>query len=322
MKSDLQDLHEKNSIAFHRAGIYATLFFGSIISAITAWEFGYWPITVALWIVIGHLGHVNLFVLHEASHYLLHPNRFLNEFQGIVVGTFSLVPLSSYRHVHGSHHAHLAQEGDIELWPYTDPNASRGFRTFAAAMELIFGYIWTPGVFLRGCITSKKHAPGVKTRLVLEYGLCLAVWTTILSVTAYFNAWTWLLVGFLIPSLLTGTMQTARRFIEHMGVYGDTVDTCTRTVDDHSRLGRFLSFTMLNGDIHGPHHLHAKVPQNHLPAALEIDLREGLLTPKSVYPNYWAATKAMIGELRNPRIGKHWIDQPVDRAATESMGAA
>lgn len=309
MQSDLQPLYEKNSIAFHRAGIYAALFFASIISAIVSWEFGYWPITIAFWLVIGHLGHVNLFVLHEASHYLLHPNRFLNEMQGIVVGTFSLVPLSSYRHVHGHHHVHLAQEGDIELWPYTDPKASRPFRTFAAIMELVFGYIWTPAIFLRGCITAKKLAPGVKTRLFLEYGLCFAAWAVILAVTAYFDKWTWFFVGFLIPSLLTGMMQTARRFIEHMGLYGDTVDTTTRTVADHSLLGRFISFTILNGDIHGPHHLHAKVPQSNLPAALEIDLREGDLTTASVYPNYWLATKAMLKELRDPRIGKHWVTQ-------------
>ncbi|MBY0586981.1 fatty acid desaturase [bacterium] len=320
MNSDLQHLHEKNSIAFHRAGIYAALFFASAFLAIVSWEAGYWPITILFWLVIGHLGHVNLFVLHEASHYLLHPNRYLNEIQGIFVGTFSLVPLSSYRHVHGHHHVHLAQEGDIELWPYTDPQTSRPFRTFAAAMELLLGYIWTPAVFLRGCIVSKKLPPGVKTRLFLEYGLCFVLWALILSATAYFGVWNWFLVGFLIPSLLTGSMQTARRFIEHMGLYGDTVDTATRTIHDRSLLGRFFSFTILNGDIHGPHHLHAKVPQSHLPQALEIDLREGLLTPTSVYPNYWLATKDMLRELSNPRIGKHWLAQKqhVDRDIASS----
>lgn len=321
MDPQLKALHEKDTIAFHRAGLYAAMFFISAPIAVIAWENGYWPVTVFLWLVMAHLGHINLFVLHEASHYLLHPKRLLNEAQGILVGTFSLVPLSSYRYVHGCHHVYLAQPGDIELWPYTDPKTSRGFRIFAATMEFIFGYIWTPLVFLRGCIIGKKMSKNQRLRIIAEYSLCVLLWTTILGVTAYFNVWGWLLVGYIVPSLMTGSMQTARRFIEHMGLYGNTPDTATRTIDDRSLLGRFLSFTMLHGDIHGPHHVHAKIPQSHLPEALELLKDQGILTQESLFPNYWSATKVMLRELGNPRIGSQWIAKGDTTSTNERTSA-
>ena len=303
MDPQIKALHQKDTIAFHRAGIYAAMFFISVPITVVAWEAGYWPVTVFLWLVMAHLGHVNLFVLHEASHYLLHPNRLLNEAQGILVGTFSLVPLSSYRYVHGHHHIHLAQPEDIELWPYTDPTTSRPFRLFAATMEFFVGYLWTPLVFLRGCLIAKDMPRNQRLRIMGENALCATLWLGILGTTAYFGVWKWLLIGYIVPSLMTGSMQTARRFIEHMGLYGHSPDSATRTIADPSLWGRFLSFTMLHGDIHGPHHVYAKIPQSHLPEALHLFRHQGVLTEDSVFPNYWAAMKVMVRELGNPRIG-------------------
>lgn len=316
MDAKLKDLHEKDTVAFHRAGLYAATFFCCVPLAIVTWEAGYWPLTVLLWLVIGHVGHVNLFILHESSHYLVHPIRWVNEFQGILVGTFSLVPLSSYRYVHGRHHVYLSHPEDVEFWPYTDPNASRPFRSVCMVVELIFGYLWTPLVFLRGCLVAPKMTTSMKWRIAAEYALCASLWAGVIAVTAYFDKWEWLMVGYVIPSLLTGSMQTFRRFIEHMGLYGDTVDTATRTIDDRSFVGRLISSSMLNGDIHGPHHLHAKVPQSHLPKALDLLVEEGSLTKQSIYPDYWSATKAMLPELRDPRIGPQWLQPRVTSTAS------
>jgi fatty acid desaturase len=174
-------------------------------------------------------------------------------------------------------------------------------------MELLFGYIWTPGVFLRGCIVTPPKTLGQKLRIAFDYTVCFAFWGTALVIIGYLGIWKWFLVGYLVPSLMTGSMQTVRKFIEHLGLYGDTPDTATRTINDKSWFGRFISFTILNADIHGPHHVHAKIPQTHLPAALDLLTEEGTLTSTSIFPNYYQAAKAMLREVANPRIGKHWL---------------
>jgi fatty acid desaturase len=306
MHEALRTLHQKDTVSFHKSSLYVALFFGCMATAVLSWQAGYWPITIAAWLVMAHVGHINLFVFHEASHFLLHPNRLLNEANGILVGTFILTPLSVYRYVHGRHHVHLSTEKDDEFWPYVDTRTPRWFRRLAAASELVFGFIHTPLVFLRGVLVAPNLHRRLKRRIALEYALALAFWGTVIGVTAWLGAWETLLVGYIAPTMISGSQQTFRKFVEHMGLYGDTVDGLTRTIDDRSLWGRFVSSTMLHGDIHGPHHLHAKIPQSRLPEALEHLVQEGRLTTQSVYPNYWSATRAMLGELWDPRIGPQW----------------
>lgn len=307
MHPELRPLHQKDAVSFHQSSIYVVLFFICMVTAVVSWQAGYWPLTIVAWLVMAHVGHINLFVFHESAHFLLHPNRLLNEANGILVGTFILIPLSVYRYVHGQHHVHLSSEKDVEFWPFVDTRTPRWFRRLAAVSELLFGFFHTPLVFFRGVLVAPKLSPALKRRIVAEYALGLAFWGTILSVTAWFGLWEYLLVGYVVPSMISGSQQTFRKFVEHMGLYGNTVDGLTRTIDDQNWLGKFISYTMLHGDIHGPHHLHPKIPQSRLPEALDHLVREGRLTEQSVYPNYWSATKAMFREIADPRIGPQWL---------------
>ena len=63
-------------------------------------------------LVVSHLMHGTLIGLHEAAHGLLRKNRRFNEFDGIIIGMFSLMSFSLYRVVHQTHHAYLATERD------------------------------------------------------------------------------------------------------------------------------------------------------------------------------------------------------------------
>ena len=146
-------------------------------------------------------------------------------------------------------------------------------------------------------------------RIAIEYALCAGFWTLVTIAFAMIGHVDWLLVGYVIPAMISGIMQTTRKYIEHMGLYGDTVDSSTRTVHDDTIFGRILSFSILSADIHGPHHVHAKIPQSHLSEALDLLQEEGVLTSNSIYPNYWSATKALLREIRDPRIGRQWIDR-------------
>ena len=130
-------------------------------------------LAVPLVLVISHLMHGLLIGLHEASHGLLRKNRRFNEFDGIVISTFSLMSFSLYRVVHQTHHAYLTTERDHEFWPLSQTTMPRWKRCLAAFFELNFGMFFTPFVFLRAflCSPSPIRSQRVRRRIWAELAL-------------------------------------------------------------------------------------------------------------------------------------------------------
>ena len=93
----------------------------------------YW-VAVPLVFVTSHLMHAMLIGFHEATHGLLRKSRVLNEIDGIIIGTLSLMSFSLYRAAHQLHHAYLASERDEELWPFVHPQMSRAARVSAVTV--------------------------------------------------------------------------------------------------------------------------------------------------------------------------------------------
>ena len=87
-------------------------------------------------LVAAHLMHGLLIGFHEASHGLLRQSRLFNEFDGVLIGIFSLLSFSLYRVVHQSHHVHLGTERDEEFWPLVSSQVPRWARQLAAFLEL------------------------------------------------------------------------------------------------------------------------------------------------------------------------------------------
>jgi fatty acid desaturase len=145
-------------------------------------------------------------------------------------------------------------------------------------------------------------------RLVIEYTLCLALWAAVLATAISFGVTTELVVCYLVPAMLAGNLQSLRKFTEHVGLLGDDVPSTTRTIIDSSLLGRVLSASMLHIDLHGPHHLHAKIPHFRLPEATPIAYEQELCDPSSanVFPSYLSAIRAMVRTLPDPRVGAQW----------------
>jgi fatty acid desaturase len=130
-----------------------------VVAAVMTWYAGWWPLTVVLWIAGAHVSHSKLIAFHEASHGTLNPKWRINEFQGIMLGTMIFVPLSVYRLVHGRHHAYIGTEGDLEFWPFVNPGVARWKRILAAIGELVFGFFYTPFVFLHGVLAARRVPP-------------------------------------------------------------------------------------------------------------------------------------------------------------------
>src|SRR2546422_11294477 len=130
------ELHKKHDVS---CVAFQTLVFSLALTEVALWAVvwsGWLWLALLLVLVAAHLMHGLLIGFHEASHGLLRKSRRLNEFDGVLIGTFSLLPFSLYRAVHQTHHAHLGTERDEELWPFVIPKTPRWARRAAAFLEL------------------------------------------------------------------------------------------------------------------------------------------------------------------------------------------
>jgi fatty acid desaturase len=278
----------------------------SFTLALWTWQAGFWPITVFCWIPLAYFSHSILTAFHEAAHGHLRVRKWDNELRGRLIGLFALVPLSAYRVVHMSHHAHLAEAEDAELWPYGDTTVPRWKRILIAWGEIIAGVIVTPLLFIRGVITAQGISDQLRHKVWQEYALMLATWTLILTSITLGGWWPEFTMVFVVPACLAGTIQTLRKFTEHMGLAGNSPESASRTIVDNSPLGHFLSATMLNVAYHTVHHRDASIPYYDLPrVTAESMARDPENNP--VYTSYWQAFAEMLPTLTNPTVGAQWV---------------
>jgi fatty acid desaturase len=268
---------------------------------------GWYWLAVPLVVVISHLLHGTLIGLHEAAHGLLRKNRRFNEFDGILIGILSLMSFSLYRVVHQTHHAHLTTERDYEFWPLSRTNIPRGTRRLAAFLELNFGLLFTPFVFLRAflCSPSPVRSQRVRRRIWAELALTAGIWASILWAMAAFGLWKYFIWMYLVPAFLAANLQSWRKYIEHVGMTGATINGRTRSVVAKSWIGRLLAFSLLHEPFHGVHHQRAGIPHSELPqhvASLEPK-KPGERRP---YPSYRNALLDLIRSLADPRVGPQW----------------
>ncbi len=277
-------------------------------------------IAVPATLLVAHLMHSQLLAFHEAAHGVLCPSRTVNELVGLFIGKFHLNGLSLFRAVHHTHHAHLGTERDEQLWPFVDPKTPRWKRRLAAACELSMGMLFDGVEFWRAFLRrgSPIQNPAVRRRIRAELAMIVAFWGAVLAATAWWGAWKWLLVLYVIPALVAGDMHSLRKYIEHMGMTGSTVLGLTRTVVPSGPLGRFLVFTMFNITYHSVHHYYARMPQASLPRFVSALTPQGP-EEQTIYPGYWSAFLAMLPTLRDPKVGPQW-NQTLEMRR-ETMGA-
>src|SRR5947207_14325867 len=166
----LHDEHSISSVTFQTLVISLALTETAIWASVWA---GWIWLTIPLVLLAAHLMHGLLIGFHEASHGLLRKSRRLNEFDGVIIGIFSLLPFSLYRVVHQTHHIHLATEKDTELWPFVLTRAPRWARRLAAFLELTVGLFYSPFIFLRVFIHPRPvvRSRNVRRRIRLELAL-------------------------------------------------------------------------------------------------------------------------------------------------------
>ncbi len=302
----LREEHSVSSVTFQSL-VFLLLFTESAIG-VSVWMRWLW-LALPLVFVSAHWMHGLLIGFHEASHGLLRKSRRLNEFDGVLIGIFSLVPFSLYRVVHQMHHMHLSTEKDTELWPFVLTRAPRWARCLAAFCELTLGLFYTPLIFLRVFIHRQTlvRSRKVRRRVWMEMAVTAAAWAVVVAAVAYWNVWNYFLWVYLAPALIASNLQTWRKYIEHLGLLGNTVNSSTRSIVPRSWFGRVFAHTLLHEPYHGVHHQNAGLPHAVLPQFTSIlePKHPGERTP---FMSYRQALPDVIRSLRDPRIGSQWRD--------------
>lgn len=274
-----------------------------------AYHHGSYWLCVPLVILVSHFMHGALIGFHEASHGHLRRSRFLNEADGLIIGTFSFMSFTLYRAAHQKHHSHLATERDVELWPFVIVGTPRWARRLAAFIELNAGILFTPFLFLRIFLHKDSFIKNkrVRRRIWMEFGFIAVVWTLIFAAVSWFKIWDFYFWVFLLPGIIAGNLQSWRKYIEHVGLSGHTARSATRSIVADTWSGKLLSLTLLHEPFHGIHHIKMALPHEKLPrhAGLLEPEEEGDVAP---FPNYRAAVMHLLRNLGDPKSGSHWPD--------------
>ncbi len=291
-------------LVFIQGGLFASLYYE------ITW------LTVIMILLAGHFMHGVLIGFHEASHGLLRHNRRFNEFDGVFIGILSLTSFSLYRFAHQTHHMHLATERDEELWPFVDTTKPRWFRVLAAFLELTFGLVYTPYLFLRTFF--RKNSPvrnkKVRRRIWSELILIVAFWSAVVTTVAILGLWKYYFCMYLIPAMLAANLQSWRKFVEHVGLRGTSATGATRSIVSSGLSGKLLAYSLLHEPFHGIHHKFMGLHHYVLPSRV-ADLAPEEPYDTEPYSSYSSAVFDLIRDLADPKVGPQWYRQTPSTAA-------
>ena len=306
--SERSDIHWVNRHAFQLLVILLVLNQTAIGFAV---YYHHWWLAAALVLTASHFAHGALIGFHEASHGLLRRQRWLNEFDGLLIGTLGFVSFTLYRVLHQWHHVHLATAKDEEFWPFTDPTTPRWLRVLVAVGELTCGLFVGAAVYFRCFIRkgSPIRSSRVRRRIWKEYAGAAIFWTVALSAVTYFGVWKYFLTVYFAPAFIAATLQSWRKYIEHVGMTGATVNGCTRSIVAKGPLGRLMALTLLHEPFHGVHHRHSTLPHPELPSRASV-LEPSAPGERPPFRSYTHALGDLLRCLADPRIGEHWHHQP------------
>lgn len=300
--------HEPHWLSRAAFPVLAALFFSAQALLVFALHRSNYWLVVPLALSASHLMHSMLIGFHEASHGHLRKSRLLNEIDGFIIGTFSLMSFSLYRAAHQLHHAYLASERDEELWPFVHPRMSRWVRVVAAVLELTMGMFFTPFLFLRTFLRKDSPIRNRKLRrsIWIEFAITAAVWTAILTANALFGTWKYFLWMYFIPAWLAANMQSLRKYVEHVGLTGATVNGSTRSIIADGWHAKFICFTLLHEPYHGVHHWRSGLSHPELPQHAEA-LEPTVPDERPPFHTYRAALHDLFVNLPDPRVGAQWL---------------
>ncbi len=231
-----------------------------------------WPVYVIAAIVVGSRMHACGVLMHEAAHFRLLRNRFLNDTVGDVLCAFPIgVSTSVYRHYHFLHHRYVntAEDPDIQKvagdeewsWPKTQWEC---FKIFARDLlglslrtALFFMWFWSSWRWMR-------RRPGTPALSMRERVTFVLFWAALATGLTLLHAWFYFLVLWVIPAftVLTAIFRI-RNLSEHYGVGSTHELNESRNV--YPTWWERLLIAPCHVNFHLDHHLFPSVPWYNLP---------------------------------------------------------
>ena len=141
----------------------------------------------------------------------------------------------------------------------------------------------------------------------MELALSVIALAAILAAVAFWGVWKYFLWIYLVPALIAANLQTWRKYVEHLGLMGNTVNSSTRSIVPKSWFGHVFAYTLLHEPYHGVHHQNAGLPHRVLPqfTSILVPKQPGELPP---FISYRQALPDLIRSLGDPRVGAQWRD--------------
>ena len=299
--------------------VVAVLFYLSQMSIGVAVYYGNYWVAIPLVLFCGHFMHGLLIGFHEASHGMLRKNKKFNDIEGTVIGIFSFTCFTLYRAAHQAHHMHLASRKDIELWPFNQPEIPRWRRVLAACIELTFGLFFTPFIFMRAFLEKDSiiRSQKVRKKIWREIILMIVVWALVITGVTLLGGWSFFLWMFALPALIAGNLQSWRKYIEHVGLTGNTIKSGTRSIVADNWLGKAVSFTLLHEPYHGVHHINMGLPHAELPGHTDL-LKPANPEELPPFKSYGHAVVHLLKSLGDPKVGPQWNEAQQEEAAPAS----
>ncbi len=299
---------ERTAIANRRIG-RRFLFFPFQVMAmyfiVFPWPVDHWAVRVFWILLTSYFMFCWTSCFHETAHQTLFRSQRLSVALGRVLGWLMFVPYTAYRETHIRHHAYLNKPNDWELWPYSDPQASKGFRRLFVWFDLLGGVLAAPIVYARIYFHADSPLRPEQRRAVFwEYVGMAAFWGAILAYIGYHNAWGTFLLVYVTPYMLAGIYQNGRKLTEHLGMQSYDPLLGTRTVVGNSLVTRLATFLNFDIFVHGPHHRHPRVSHDQLERLTAEYVASAKTESLPVYATYAAAIRDMAPWiLRNPGVG-------------------
>ena len=247
---------------------------------------------------------------HEAAHHTLFRSEATNTWVGRLLGVMIGIPYTAYKESHRRHHAYLNTPDDYELWPYCDHNISLTFRRAFVWFDLIFGVFTAPYIYGRIYFRKDPRLPvEVRRVILLEYIATATIWAGVVGAFVAFALkskfdWRQFDPVWLLPLVLSPVVNTARKFVEHMGMTSTDPMLGTRTIAGGGFFTRLLSYFNFDIAIHGPHHRFPRAHHYELEPKLQQYQVETSDQTIPVFRSYLSAFIDVLPDLwRNPATG-------------------
>ena len=260
-------------------------------------------------LVISTRQHALGIIVHDATHYLVFSNRFVNDVVTDLTCAFPIgLSTALYRYQHLEHHKFTNTEKDpywVQMnasddwcWPKTKKETITIFvKDIIGLNTLQWGEIishWSPWPQLFKVAKTTK-GKGILTQR--ERVLFIIFWVSLALLLTFTNSWLSFLILWMLPQItFLNIFVRLRSVAEHLVLENEDELSLSRHVD--GTLLERLTISPLNINYHIAHHMFASVPLYNLPKLHKTLLKNEIYRSKAkIMPNYLSLKEGVLSEI-------------------------